>query len=399
MIDSISSALLGFIFWFVAARLFSIDSVGLSSALISAVSLLAFIAGLGLDDGIIRYLPSDPDKDKFINIIFTLTGIAGILCSIIFILGIPFWSPALMIIYKNPLYATTFLLLVAVSVYYVMLGAVFISYKRAGFQLIRSMILNLGKLLIIFIAASVFGMLGILFSWGIALILATIFGMLYFLPKLIHGYRPAWKLEKATNKEMIRYSLANYFSGGLWSLPQWILPLMMINILGATSNAKFFIGQSVGGIIIAIPGAISTSIYAEGSNQIESLRKNLERGIKLIALLLIPSVVVLLIFGGFILSLFGGAYATGSIFTLRLVALSAIPLSIILLYLTVAQVEKHLMQILWISSGIAFGIVAFGFVFLRVVGINGAALALLITYTVTALAVTPFLLKYLRANE
>jgi len=399
MIDSVSGALLGFIFWFVAARRFNTESVGLSSALISAVTLLAFIAGLGMDDGIIRFLPSAVDKDKFVNNILTLTGITGIIISAIFILGIPFWSPALTIIHENPVYAVAFTVLVTISVYYAMLGAVCISYKRADFQLTRSLILNLGKLLILTVVASILGRLGILFSWGTAMTLATIFCMLYLLPKLIRGYRPGLKLEKKINEEMIRFSLTNYLSGALWSMPLWILPLMIINILGATSTAQFFIGQSVGAILVAIPSAISTSIYAEGSNKIESLKKNVKRGILLIALLLIPSEIILLVFGGFILSLFGSDYTTAGIFTLRCIALSAIPFSITFLYLTVSQVEKHLLQIIWICGSIAFGILVFGYVFLKIMGINGAAIAWLVTHTIVALVVTPFLFKYMMNNK
>ena len=399
MIDSLSSALLGFGFWFVAARLFNTNSVGLSSALISAIGLLAFVAGLGLDDGIIRYLPSAPDKGKLFNTVLSLTGLAGIGLGIIFILGIPFWSPALMILHRNLVYAVGFTILITTYVYCVMLGAAFVSFKRADFQLAKTLIFQLGKILIIISIASVLGSLGILFSWGTAIVLATLFGLFYILPKLIKDYHPVLKMDKIIDKEMVRFSLTNYFSGAMWSMPSWILPLMIINVLGATSNAQFFIGWSVGSIVTAIPFSISTSVYAEGSNQIESIKENLKKGIKLIVMLMIPFEIIIFIFAHFILSLFGGVYATGGTFTLRLIALCAIPLSVTLLYLAIVQVEKRLLQIILISGGSAVGTLVLGYLFIKMLGINGAAIACLLTDTAIAIGVVPFLLKYLMAKR
>jgi O-antigen/teichoic acid export membrane protein len=280
-----------------------------------------------------------------------------------------------------------------------MLGAAFISFKRADFQLGRTLVFQLGKMVIIIGVASVLGSFGILFSWGIAIMLATIFGLFYFLPRLIGNYRPVLKIDRSIDKEMIRFALTNYFSGALANMPSWILPLLIINLLGATSNAQFFIGWSVGSIVTAIPFSISTSVYAEGSNQIESMRKNLKKSVVLIILLLIPSEIIMFIFAHFILSFFGSAYANGGTYTLRLIALSAIPSSVTLLYLALVQVQKHLSQIILVSGGNAIGILLFGYAFVRIFGIDGASIACLLSDTLIAIGVAPFLLKYLITKE
>ena len=50
---------LGFMFWVVAARLYTAEDVGLGSALISAALLLSFLARFGLGFGVIRFLPAN----------------------------------------------------------------------------------------------------------------------------------------------------------------------------------------------------------------------------------------------------------------------------------------------------------------------------------------------------
>ncbi len=47
----------GFLFWLVAARLYPDQAVGLAAAAIAAMRLLVLIATLGLDYGLIRFVP------------------------------------------------------------------------------------------------------------------------------------------------------------------------------------------------------------------------------------------------------------------------------------------------------------------------------------------------------
>src|SRR5881398_5766 len=54
---SIGSAVLGFVFWGLAARLFSANAVGIAGSLVSLSSLATSIGILGLDNGLVRFIP------------------------------------------------------------------------------------------------------------------------------------------------------------------------------------------------------------------------------------------------------------------------------------------------------------------------------------------------------
>ena len=56
ILNSLSSAGLGFIFWIFAARLFSTSDVGVAAALISTMTLLVQLSRFGLDESMIRYI-------------------------------------------------------------------------------------------------------------------------------------------------------------------------------------------------------------------------------------------------------------------------------------------------------------------------------------------------------
>ncbi len=55
MLSSTVGAGTGFIFWIIAARLYSTEDVGLSSAIVSVMRLLMLLSFVGLDIGLIRY--------------------------------------------------------------------------------------------------------------------------------------------------------------------------------------------------------------------------------------------------------------------------------------------------------------------------------------------------------
>ena len=91
---NVLSALLGFLFWMVAARLYPTEAVGLATATISAARLLEALSSLGLGIGIIRFLPDEKDKRGLINSCYTIAGLFSLMLAIIFIAGLNLWSPA-----------------------------------------------------------------------------------------------------------------------------------------------------------------------------------------------------------------------------------------------------------------------------------------------------------------
>ena len=75
------TSLLGFVFWIVVARFYPAEDVGLASAIIAAVTLLAGFTHLGLDAALVRFLSqAGKDANSLINTVFTvaiLTSIVG----------------------------------------------------------------------------------------------------------------------------------------------------------------------------------------------------------------------------------------------------------------------------------------------------------------------------------
>ena len=88
MLNSAALAVLGFVFWILAARFYSTEEVGLAAAIIAAATFLALLSTLGLDYGLIRFMPNSGKKfNSLVNSCFTVSGLAAIVFSLIFLAG------------------------------------------------------------------------------------------------------------------------------------------------------------------------------------------------------------------------------------------------------------------------------------------------------------------------
>jgi O-antigen/teichoic acid export membrane protein len=397
MANSVVTAALGFVFWVLVARFYPAEMLGLGSALISAAGLLAFVAGLGLGTGLIRYLPGAGTRGSvLINSSFTLTGLAAVVVGAIFLAGLPVWSPALAFARENPVFVAAFIAFVVVGTLFSLLTQAIAALRRAQFVLIQGLLAGLVKIGLVVALASLFQVFGIFASWGVATAVALGFGILLFLPRLQPGYRPFLAMRKQVSNEMLHFSFANYASSGLWSLPTWLLPIVVVNVLGGEANAYFYVSWTMASLLFAIPLATSTSLFVEGSYQEEMLTRDVKRSLKLTVILLLPAIVIMLVAGDKLLLIFGREYSVEGAKLLWILAPSAIPVSVNLVYLGIARVKKRLKDIVLVAAAVALGTLGLSYALTPHLGVLGPGVAWLAAHTVVALAVLPRLRGSLR---
>lgn len=90
------TAILGFVYWVLAARLFSTNDVGLAAAAISAMTLLAGISLLNLEAVLVRFIPVSGDQTRRLVLgVFAVCTALAVITSAVFITGISTWAPSL----------------------------------------------------------------------------------------------------------------------------------------------------------------------------------------------------------------------------------------------------------------------------------------------------------------
>ncbi len=391
---NVLSAIIGLVFWIIAARFYRTEDVGLASAAISAVSLLAMLANFGLGYGLIRFLPrSDKSAKDMINSCFTIGSLASVMVAFIFLGGLGFWSPALLFIRHNPIYVTAFVLFTIALTLSSLIEPAFIAERRAGFVLAKNIIFNILRFLLVIVLAAFFHTFGIFASWGIAIGVAFLLGVFVFLPRAQPGYRPFFAINRMAVNDMLHFSFANYIGSLLWTAPTYILPIIVVNLLGAEPNAYFYIAWTMGNMLAIIPIAISTSLFAEGSYDEERLGINIRRSLKMIALILVPAVILIVAIAPQLLLLFGGSYSENATTLLRLLTLSTLPQAINVVYLDIKRVEKKLKIIVGLTTLTAVITIGLSYWLLPHMGFNSTGIAWFTSQGTIALVIIASSLK------
>ena len=394
MMTSAIASLLGFVFWIIVARFYSPEDVGLASATIAAMALVTSFAGLGLGMGLVRFLPhSGENANSMINTALTIGILASIVGSFIFIAGLNFWSPALIFIRENPIYLAAFVIFTIASNMLHLTGSTFIAKRQAGFIVAQNLIFSLLKIPLPILLAAFFHSFGIFASWGISLCVALLLCFLLFLPRVQGGYRPFFALNRKVVNDILHFSLANYLADILRGAPILVLPIVVLNLLGAEHTAYFYIAWAIASAPGIVSFGLTTSLFAEGSHDEKRLGLNVWRSLKISCLTLVPAVILILAIAPWLLDLFGGAYAENGVTLLRILALSALPLTINIIFLDVKRVEKKLKVLVGLTAFAAIATLGLTYLLLPGMGIDGAGIAWLITQGTIALVVVASWLK------
>jgi O-antigen/teichoic acid export membrane protein len=375
ILDLAIPSLTGFIFWVLAARLYSTENIGIASAAIAVNGLLVAISTLGLSNAIIRFLPGAGDRaEGMINSAFTVAGLVSILAAFIFIAGLKLWAPGLLSIRNSPVFFIMFVLLVPLNLFDTLCGVIYVAQRRSDLILLQDSIASLLRFLPLFLLATLFAYFGIFVSWGLALLIATIIGIFILLPKMLNGRRPKPAINRKIFGEMIQFSASNYGVSLLSMASSSILPLIVLNRLGAAQNAYFFVSWTISSTIATVPSAITTALFAEGSNNEKSLDNDVKRSLLFIFVLLVPLVIMVLFFGKWILLIFGAKYSQNALALLKVLTITALPLSINALYFTIKRIQKKMKSVIIMTGFISLVALALTYVLLPQIGLLGVGI-------------------------
>ena len=370
-VNAAGAAVAGFAFWALVARLYDTDEVGLGTAALSIVTLLAMFSHLGLGMGLIRFLPeSGAGGPRLANAVFTTSAVAALVSSVVFLVGVPLWARSLDFLREQPLYTLAFISFVIASTLYAVQTYAFVAIRKAKYILVQVTFLQLTRLALPLMAVS-FGAFGIVASGGIAMALGAVIGFA-LLTKGLPGYRPGGVADPASVFKLFPFSLANYVADSLLLTPGLILPLVVVGLLGPTEAAYFYMAWFLGYLLTSASAYLALSLFAEGSYNPGALRvlsRNAVAGALAVAAV---GALFLLLLGDRLLLAFGRDYATEGVMLLRLVALAALPAAVVNVYLGALRVRKQVGELVIIAGAVAVTTMALSSALLPVMGLAGA---------------------------
>ena len=346
------SSVAGFVFWTFAARLYQPEDVGRASAVLSAVALVSSIARLGMDQGLVRMLPAARSPKRLLNTAFTADGLAALLVGMVFLGGLPLWSPSLIALQQHTWYAVAFVAYATVATLGTVVQMAFVARRQARYALAHTCVINGARLALVVALASM-GAPGIVGSVGLAFALALGVSLWRFLPKVEPGYRPCPGISRRELADIVPYSLGNHIAGLLAGTSQTILPLLILETMGPVSNGHAYVALMLGGLLASPGQALAGSAFAEGSNSPQRSQAILNKAGSLGLGVTVVTSVGVGVASPWLLRLFGPSYADEASGLLRWLALAAPPIVLSGLYFTHLRVQKQIGRLILLSTIVA----------------------------------------------
>ena len=366
ILGSAISAGSGFLFWIIASKYYSAENIGIASSVISAMSFISMLSLLGFDTSLVRYISEKENANNLINSCFTISLIASIVISIIFILNINFLYDSLDI-FKNDLFPLIFLLFTSATTLSALYSqGVFIGSRKPEYSLFQTLFLIIRILILPLFTA--IGAVGIYLAYGLSSVLSILFAILLASRSLSYILTPSLDFKRIF--QIIHFSIGNYTTNLLYNLTGAILPLIIINKLDATKAAYFFIAWSLSGFILAIPGSISLSLLAEGTYDKNNREHLFHKSLMMSLLASFAIFIIINIFGYYILMLFDKEYADISYYLLKILAFAAIPYSINSVYAASKKVEGDVKPGIYIFIFISLITIVVSYALISINGIN-----------------------------
>jgi O-antigen/teichoic acid export membrane protein len=353
MATTAATSVLGFAYWWLAARMFVPAAVGLASAAISMMMLLGIVGMFGLGTLLISELPRRTEQAHALIVTsLVAAGAASAVLGWLFAGLAPHVSPELAILARDPASTILFTAGVVLTAVTLVLDQAAIGLLRGQLQLGRNLVFTMGKLGLLYVAAVAVdhpsGMtIYATWFWGNALSLLAVAGIVRWRGG---GARagPDWRLLRRLRHEAWRHHLLNL---ALQS-PGFVFPVLVTVLMSASVNASFYAAFMLVSFVYMVPTHLATVLHAVGSSAPTALASRLRLTLLLSLAIGTVAAATLVLAGPFLLGLFGRVYADEAVVPLRILSLGVFPLIVKVHYVAVSRVLGRLREAAgWMAIG------------------------------------------------
>ena len=393
---------LGFAYWWVAARQYTPEAIGLASATVSTMMLLGSIGMLGLGTLLITELPRQPGEEvSLISTGFVVAGGVGGVIGILFAFFAPYISTQFAPLRASALDIVVFAVGVGLLAATTVLDQAMIGVLQGNLQFWRNAFFSVAKLVLLYAAGLYLSRktgMTVYAAWtmGMALSVVVLFG--YTLVKKGwrgKAYLPQWQLLRKLGPAALRHHLLNL----VLQVPTQLLPVLVTILLTAKVNAWFYVSWMIASFVFLVPYSLTMVLHAMNSAERYSLRKRARTTIGIAFVVCLVTIVILFWGTKLVLGLFGSAYAEQATWCLRILLLAAFPAIIKNHYIAFCRIHDRIATAIFGMLG--GGTLELGGAVLGAYlgGLSGLCLGWLAAITVEGLWMLPFVAKVLWSTK
>jgi len=393
---TIVTSLLGFLYWFAAARMVPARAIGIVSAIQSAARFLSIFCVLGLSTLLISELSSDKRHARSLILtaaagvgVFTLavSGIVGI--------GLGALSTSLRPGFSDASGIIVFALLSVFTTVMLVLDDSCIGLLRGDLQLKRNTIFAVSKLLLLPLLIMVWPNppgTELEVAWLSGLIISLMF-LARWLGQLTSGQSSRLDFRRLIAKR--RLMLGHHSLNISFAAPGLLMPVLVATIVGAGANAAYTVAMLVAAFVNVIPFHLATVLFAVSPGDEATLSREVRRTMRICLVLAIVSAPFFVLFSGTILAFFGPSYEMATS-ALVILGFTTYPLAIKAHYVAISRVRGRMQRAaLWTMVG-AFLEVGLATVGAVTYGVTGVATGLFTALLMEAALFFPVVFGVLR---
>ncbi|MEV5437074.1 hypothetical protein AB0K80_13745 [Streptomyces sp. NPDC052682] len=373
-VSSLVNAGVGSVFWLLATHWYEDEVVGVSYSALSASLLLANIGQLNLNDFLIRFLPcSGRHTRKLVLTCYAVSASWSALVAVAFLALIPVLVPSLGFL-RNPAVGVWFVVATAAYTVFVLQDGGLTALRRPGWVVAENMVFAVSKILLLAGGAVLALRSGILLSWAGALLVSLLVANYLLLRRAVPPHERENR-ETARPPRLLSYAAADYV-GSLFRMAAYtLLPLLVLNTLGAEQSAYFSLAWIIGYMLFLVVRNMGSSLVVETVRRPDRL---VEQGLRVIrhsGMLLLVGVGVIVAGAPWILALFGAGYSEHGTTLLRLLALSALPNLVFSLAVDVLRARRHMRLVVALQVTLCVLVLGIAGLLVPVLGVTGAGVA------------------------
>jgi len=337
-----AGATLGFVFWLVAARSYTPEVVGQTSAAIAAMMLISGIASLGLNAVLVRYVPTAGAATRaFVARTYAVTAGVALVAGLAAALTSSVWAPTLDFLGDDLGWLAGFTLATVAWTIFSLQDSVLTGLRAAHWVTVENVSYSVAKLLLLVAVAGAMPVAGPFVAWNVPVGLAIAGVAVLTFGRLIPIHARASGPGRLDREQVLRVARGNY-AGTLFSLAATILmPVVVANATDATQTAYFYVPWTISIGIGLIAIGMTSALTVEAAHDEGEMRRLTRRSLAATMRLVIPAAAVLAVASPLVLRAFGGDYSDEGSALLRLLAVAAVPNVVVTLGLTVARLQHR----------------------------------------------------------
>ena len=346
------TALMGALYWVLAAHAFSARTLGVNSAALSATMFLAGVSQLNLMSALLRFVPvSGAAAKRLVASCYGVSLALGAVTAAVFVAGVEGWAPRLGFL-QHPAFAAWFVAATMAWCIFNLQDSVLTGLGRAVLVPVENQIFSTAKIVLLVALAAAAPRYGIFASWTAALVFSLVpVNLVVFLRLLpAHARAAGPRARPPTRRQLARYVSADFVASLAWLAATALMPIIVLALAGATATAWFSLAWMVALPLFLMSINAGAALVVAGAREEHRVDRYARQALGQTLRLVTPAALVLAAAAPLVLRLFGPQYAAAATPALRLLCLAAVPNAVVALAVSARRVRRDMRAVVLLTA-------------------------------------------------